>query len=82
MVEKITQLRNGVSSHCRLRILRGLARFETVFTQWYLFVEFVEHFYVDIIFPFVGLNLFNSELAKAAVVKSSVADPEQDPQEL
>ncbi len=46
----------------------------------YLFVGFVEHFYVDIILPFVGLNFAHSELAKAAVVKSSVADP--DPEEL
>ncbi len=30
----------------------------------------------------MGLNLGHSELAKAAVVKSSVADPEPDPQEL
>ncbi len=30
----------------------------------------------------MGLNLGHSELAKAAVVKSSVADPEPDSQEL
>ncbi len=30
----------------------------------------------------MGLNFGHSELAKAAVVKSSVADPEPDPEEL
>jgi hypothetical protein len=77
MVEKITQLRNGVSSQCRLRISRGLSWFETCLYRYryLLFVGFVEHFDFDIILPFVGLNFGHSELAKAAVVKSSVADP-------